>query len=131
MKECNSCGKCCIKYSNGQLSAEPEEIEFWDEHRPDIFSYTKDGKIWVDPTTGKPLELCPFLKKNDPGTGKTQVSYSCDIYFDRPDDCRLYPSSLDEMINDDCEMIEKKDLQHPEQAKIRLELIMSDSWRLN
>ncbi|HHJ18661.1 MAG TPA: YkgJ family cysteine cluster protein, partial [Gammaproteobacteria bacterium] len=28
MKECNQCGKCCIKYSDGGLSASSSEIEF-------------------------------------------------------------------------------------------------------
>jgi len=126
MKECNSCGKCCIKYSNGQLSAEQSEIDEWEENNPDIFNYVKNGKIWVDPTSGKPLELCPFLSKQD----KTNL-YTCDIYFDRPDDCRYYPSSLDEMITDGCEMVEPKDLQNPSKARKQLDLIMSDSWKIS
>ena len=129
MKDCNSCGKCCIKYSNGQLSAEKSEIEFWDENRPDIYAYTKNGHIWVDPKSGETLSLCPFLTKEESPSHITR--YSCDIYFDRPDDCRLYPSTLDEMIMDECERIEKKDLLNPKNARKQLELIMSDSWRQN
>lgn len=123
MKDCNGCGKCCIKYSNGQLSAEKHEIENWEEARPDIFQYTHNGKIWVDPKSKEPLQLCPFLNKQD-----NSSIYTCDIYFDRPNDCRYYPSTLQEMIADECEMIEKKDVQNPAHAQQALELIMSDSW---
>lgn len=128
MKSCNSCGKCCIKYSNGQLSAEPSEIEYWDEHRPDIAAYTQEGKIWIDPSTGNRLTVCPFLKKQ-PSASSSSTVYHCDIYYDRPNDCKLYPSTLEEMIRDDCEMIEGKDRKNPKQAQNQLNLIMSDSWQ--
>ena len=63
MIECNQCGKCCTNYSNGGLSAAKSEIEHWEIHRPDIYRYVSDGKIWMDPDTGKQLELCPWLRK--------------------------------------------------------------------
>lgn len=122
MKECNSCGKCCIKYSNGDLSAEPAEIDYWDNHRPDIFQYVHNGKIWMDPKSGQQLAVCPFLKKEP-----NQDRYSCDIYYDRPDDCKLYPSNIDEMIRDKCEMIEPRDLKDSKKAQKALDIIMTDS----
>ena len=105
MKDCNSCGKCCIKYSNGHLVATEQEIEFWDVFRPDIAEYVSQKQIWTSPTTGEPLAPCPWLKK-EPGS----TVYRCEIYGDRPDDCRDYPSNIAEMIRDECEMLEPSDL---------------------
>ncbi len=122
MKDCNSCGKCCIKYSNGDLSAESSEIDYWENHRPDIYQYVRGGKIWIDPSSGRQLTLCPFLKKEP-----NQNRYTCDIYYDRPDDCKYYPSNISEMIRDECEMIEKKDLTDSTKAQKTLDIIMSDS----
>lgn len=129
MKECNSCGKCCIKYSNGQLSATQVEIETWEETRPDIYRFVKDGRIWINPDSGESIELCPWLRERSTPPSN-QPRYTCDIYFDRPEDCRYYPSTLDEMIRDECEMIEAKDLTHRQNAQAALELIMKDSWSL-
>ncbi len=126
MKECNSCGKCCIKYSNGGLTASKSEIELWDVYSPHVFQYVKDGEIWVDPKTHQPLELCPWLKEI-PGKPGKATRYSCDIYFDRPDDCKFYPVTVSEMILDECEMIEKKDLANPKKAQVELDKIMEDS----
>lgn len=126
MKECNSCGKCCIKYSNGALSASKQEIELWEVFTPAIAEYVHNGEIWADPKSGKLLELCPFLRLAE--SNKTsQVKYSCDIYFDRPDDCKYYPSNVQEMILDGCEMIEASDLNDLKKAQAKLELIMTDS----
>ena len=75
----------------------------------------------MDPDTGKQIELCPWLMKEP-----KQNKYSCGIYFDRPDDCRFYPSTLDEMAADGCEMIEAKDLAHPKQGQKALDIIMQD-----
>ena len=126
MKECNSCGKCCIKYSNGALSASKQEIELWEVFTPAIAEYVHNGEIWADPKSGKLLELCPFLRLAE--SNKTsQVKYSCDIYFDRPDDCKYYPSNVQEMILDGCEMIEASDLHDLKKAQAKLELIMTDS----
>ncbi|MBG7610537.1 MAG: YkgJ family cysteine cluster protein [Anaerolineae bacterium] len=122
MKECNQCGKCCTNYSNGGLSASASEIESWENSRPDITRYVNDGKIWMDPTTGEQLKLCPWLKKL-PNENK----YTCDIYYDRPDDCKLYPVTIDDMIKDECEMLEKRDLINPKQAQKTLDQLMADS----
>ncbi len=122
MKECNQCGKCCTRYSNGGLSAEKNEIEFWDDFKPDIYRYVRDGKIWMDPDTGKQLALCPWLRKLP-----DQTRFTCDIYFDRPDDCKYYPVTIDQMVKDECEMLETKDLLNPKQAQKALDKLMADS----
>lgn len=121
MKECNQCGKCCTKYSNGGLSASESEIKFWDVFRPEIHEYVSEGNIWMEPTTGEQLELCPWLRKQPNNV------YTCDIYFDRPDDCKYYPVTIEQMIEDDCEMIEARDLKKPKQAQKTLDKLMADS----
>lgn len=122
IKECNSCGKCCIKYSNGQLSASQDEVDYWEVFRPEIAEYVNNGKIWVDPKTAKPIELCPWLTKQPDSN-----IYTCDIYFDRPDDCRYYPVTITEMIRDECEMLDSHDIKNPKQAQQALDRIMADS----
>lgn len=122
MKECNQCGKCCIKYSNGDLSASEDEIKSWDLFRPDIYNYISNGKIWMDPETGKQLELCPWLRKQP-----DKNIYTCDIYYDRPNDCKYYPVTIEQMIKDECEMLEDQDLTKPKKAQQTLNKIMADS----
>jgi Fe-S-cluster containining protein len=122
LKDCNQCGKCCVIYADGGLSASQKEIDAWEASRPDIFAYVSDGKIWVDPTTGMQLHYCPWLKK-----APDQNKYSCGIYDDRPDDCRYYPSTIDEMIRDECEMIEPRDLADTARAQKTLDELMADS----
>lgn len=122
MKECNQCGKCCINYSNGGLSASASETEHWENFRPDIFRYVNDGKIWMDPDTGNQIERCPWLKKLP-----NQNKYTCDIYHDRPDDCKFYPVSIEDMIKDECEMLEERDLTNPKRAQETLNRLMIDS----
>jgi Fe-S-cluster containining protein len=122
VKECNQCGKCCTKYSNGGLSATASEIELWDIFRPDIYKYVSGGNIWMSPDTGKQIELCPWLRKLP-----NQNKYICDIYYDRPDDCKFYPVTIEQMIKDECEMLEVKDLSKPKQAQDTLNTLMADS----
>jgi len=62
MKACNQCGKCCINYSDGGLSVTSSEIDYWEAFRPDILEYVKDEKIWIDPSSGKQLKRCPWLR---------------------------------------------------------------------
>ncbi len=118
MKECNSCGKCCIKYSNGDLYASPEDIKFWDLFRPAIAAHVVEGKIWMDPDSGQQIELCPWLKKEG-------AQYTCDIYYDRPEDCRVYPVNIADMIKDECEMLEASDLINPELAQKELSKLIN------
>lgn len=122
MKDCNQCGKCCTHYSNGGLFASESEINFWDIFRTDIYQYVNDGKIWMDPQTGRQLSLCPWLRKQP-----DHNIYTCDIYDDRPDDCKHYPVTIEQMILDDCEMLEQHDLLKPAQAQKSLNKIMLDS----
>lgn len=68
----------------------------------------------MDPKTGEQIELCPWLEKEE-------NKYSCSIYHDRPEDCRIYPVSIADMIKDECEMLESKDLKDPDRAQQRLE----------
>jgi Fe-S-cluster containining protein len=128
MKDCNQCGKCCIKYGDGALSAAKEEIDLWEIFQPGVFKYVKNYEIWFDPETGLRLTRCPFLevlpKKENP---LAPNKYTCSIYLDRPEDCRYYPSLISEMIRDECEMIEVRDLEKPKQAQRKLDALMMDS----
>ncbi len=122
MKNCNQCGKCCVNYSDGGLSATKSEIEFWEVFRPKIFDYVRDGNIWMDPQSGKQLQRCPWLRKV-----VNEEKYTCDIYFDRPDDCKHYPITIDQMVKDNCEMLEPRDLLQTKKAQKSLDKIMLDS----
>lgn len=125
MKECNQCGKCCTKYGADNLYVTANEIEMWELFAPDIAQYVQNGKVWFDPKTAEPLSACPFLKVIDPSSNSPK--YTCDIYLERPDDCRQYPSLVSEMIRDGCEMIEAIDINSPSAAQKRLEKLMQDS----
>ncbi|KJY80301.1 hypothetical protein TW84_23570 [Vibrio neptunius] len=127
MKDCNQCGKCCIKYGDGDLAATQEEIDLWELFNPDIFEYVKDGQIWFDPKTREPLNRCPFLQLVPKSKPEEKDKYTCRIYFDRPEDCRHYPSLINEMVRDECEMIEIKDLENPSKAQKDLDKLMSSS----
>jgi Fe-S-cluster containining protein len=122
VKDCNQCGKCCTLYGAGGLSVSAEEIDWWETHRPDIAAYVRGGEIWFSPKTGKPMLHCPWLRKLP-----NQEKYTCDIYFDRPDECRQYPVTIEEMLRDGCEMLEPKDLERPKKAQEQLDLLMADS----
>ncbi len=122
MKECNQCGKCCIRYGDGGLSASPAEIEWWETNRPDIASYVRNGKIWIDPATGVQLKRCPWLHQL-----AGEKKYTCSIYYDRPGDCRYYPVRIEQMQIDECEMLETRDLASPKQAQKTLDRLMMDS----
>ena len=113
MKACNQCGKCCLHYADGGLVANQSEIEYWEIHRPDIFAYVRDGQIWHSPDSGEALSRCPWL------VGAV-APFSCAIYEDRPEDCRSYPTNLTDMVGDECEMLEARDLIDEESALIRL-----------
>ncbi|MFT6267248.1 MAG: Fe-S-cluster containining protein [Alphaproteobacteria bacterium] len=127
MKDCNQCGKCCIKYGNGALSATKEEIDLWELFNPEIFKYVSKNEIWVDPESGVKLASCPFLELESKVNDKVPNKYICSIYESRPEDCRHYPSLISEMVKDECEMIEITDLGNPKQAQIKLDWLMRDS----
>jgi Fe-S-cluster containining protein len=127
MKDCNQCGKCCIKYGDGDLSATQEEIDLWEIFNPDIFEYVKHNEIWFDPKSGLRLTRCPFLDIAPKASPSEKDKYTCSIYLDRPEDCRHYPSLIAEMVRDGCEMIEITDLAKPKKAQVKLDLLMQDS----
>jgi len=122
VKDCNQCGKCCIHYSDGGLSASASDLEHWETDRPDISEYVSGGKIWISPVTGKQMLRCPWLRKIS-----GQEMYICRIYYDRPDDCRYYPVDIEQMLRDGCEMLEARDLAKPKQAQRTLDVLMADS----
>lgn len=119
MNECNQCGKCCIKYGNGGLSATKQDIEDWELYHPEVFSFVSEGQIWMDPETETKLDYCPWLSQSPDGK-----KYTCDIYDIRPEDCRQYPVLLSDMITDACEMLEEKDLADPRRAQRKLKSIL-------
>jgi len=122
MKNCNSCGKCCETAGNGGLSASAEEIDWWETYRPDIARFAIDGKIWIDPSTGEYFARCPWLQ--DAGDGK---KFLCEIYEDRPEECRHYPIDIEQMVRHDCEMLERRDLVDVKRAQRKLDELMMDS----
>ena len=124
MKNCNQCGKCCIKYGDGALSATVDEIGIWELFEPHIYQYVKGGEIWFCPDTGVQLNRCPFLEIE---AAQGNEKYSCSIYLSRPEDCRHYPSNVLEMIRDECEMIELKDLECMEKSQSILDDLMKES----
>ena len=127
MKECNQCGKCCIKYGGGDIAATKEEINLWELFNPDIFEFVKNNEIWFDPKSGERLKRCPFLEVVPKNTPLAPDKYTCSIYLNRPEDCRHYPSLIDEMVRDECEMIELIDLKNPKKAQKKLDFLMKDS----
>ncbi len=131
MKNCNQCGKCCIKYGDGDLSATQEEIDLWEIFEPEIFDYVKNNEIWFDPLSGEKLSQCPFLGIAPKKYSHEKNKYTCSIYLNRPEDCRHYPSLISEMVRDECEMIEAIDLLKPKRAQERLDVLMSDSRPAN
>jgi Fe-S-cluster containining protein len=127
MKDCNQCGKCCIKYGGEDLAVTKEEIDLWELFNPEIFKFVKDNEIWFDPESGARLKRCPFLQEMSKANAASPNKYICGIYLDRPQDCRHYPSLIAEMIRDECEMIEVIDLEKPKRAQKNLDLLMQDS----
>ncbi len=122
MKDCNQYGKCCTQYSDGGLSASDSEIDWWEANTPEIFRYVSGGKIWISPVTGEQLVRCPWLQKIP-----NQKKYICRIYYDRPDDCKHYPVTIEQMVKDECEMLEDRDSANPEKAQSDLDRLMADS----
>lgn len=76
----------------------------------------------MDPVSGMQLARCPWLSEL-PDQGK----YGCQIYYDRPEDCRHYPVTIDQMIKDECEMLEVRDLARPALAQLALDKLMAES----
>jgi Fe-S-cluster containining protein len=65
---------------------------------------------------------CPWLRKLP-----NQEKYICRIYYDRPDDCKHYPVTIEQMVRDECEMLEDRDLANPKKAQRDLDRLMAES----
>ena len=76
----------------------------------------------MNPETGEYFARCPWLEKS--ADGECSV---CLIYEDRPEDCRHYPVVIEQMVRDDCEMLERRDLLDLKRAQEKLDRIMIDS----
>ncbi len=94
---------------------------------PDIFEYVRGSEIWFDPQSGERFAVAPFLEVVPTKDKNAQAKYTCSIYLDRPEDCRHYPSLINEMVRDECEMIEVIDLQDTKKAQRKLDILMKDS----
>lgn len=125
MKDCNQCGKCCIKYGGGDLAVSRQEIKLWELFNPEIYKYVRGEEIWFDPHSGEKLKRCPFLQEETNLAHK--LRYTCSVYLNRPEDCRHYPTSISEMLADDCEMLDATDISDPDAAQRKLDLLMIDS----
>ena len=76
---------------------------------------------WI-PQADEYFARCPWLQKSPDGK-----KFTCDIYDDRPEDCRHYPVDIAQMVHDDCEMLERRDLLDLKRAQKKLDEIMIDS----
>ena len=85
----------------------------------------RNGQIWADPENGAPLAQCPWLEALPAESQDAPPRYQCQIYHDRPQDCRDYPVNLNQMVADVCEMIEVRDLDNPAQAERALARLLS------
>ena len=76
----------------------------------------------MDPASGEYLARCPWLAMSVDGR-----KFTCEIYDDRPEECRHYPVDIAQMVRDGCEMLEPRDLLDARRAQKRLDTIMIDS----
>ena len=76
----------------------------------------------MDPASGEYFPQCPWLRRLPDNKRST-----CDIYDDRPEDCRHYPVDIAQMVRDDCEMLERRDLLDLKRAQKNLDVMMIDS----
>ena len=113
MRACTGCGKCCVKYGAGAgLGCATDNDIARLSVRPDISVYIHPslGDLWISPVTGEETARCPWLRKL-PG----RQLYKCRIHDVRPDICRDYPVNIQQMIEDECEMLEPGDHQKSRQ----------------
>lgn len=103
---CTRCGKCCLKKDYMlSLSATAKDVVRWrKEGRDDILRYVDHVNmgfydLWFD--NGKELDRCPFLRKD-----RGAASYRCTIHNTRPEVCRSYPANYEQMVADECEIIQ-------------------------
>jgi len=80
---------------------------------------------------GQRMNNASLEKAPNQNNSPQQEKYTCGIHLDRPEDCRHYPTSISEMVKDECEMIEAIDLKNPKRAQIKLDTLMSNSRPAN
>ncbi len=100
--DCNNCGKCCIKYSDGGLgSINREEFERLPDYAKQVArnGYLMENviDIWIDSDGGE-YASCPWIFSLN---GK----HYCSVYEYRPNVCRNYPVDHQQMVDDKCEML--------------------------
>lgn len=102
---CNGCGKCCLDSSYMlNLPATLSDIRRWrKEGREDILEYVDflgEGvyDLWVK--EGKSLPRCPFVRKD-----RNKPTYHCTIHETRPQACRGYPVTAEQMVKLGCEIV--------------------------
>lgn len=84
---CLKCGRCCESFG-GHLSASRADLARWREAgRDDILAWVgASGWLWVDPSTGRLTDACPYLEVEGPDQA------TCAIQDLKPDICRDYPT---------------------------------------
>jgi uncharacterized protein len=102
---CTRCGRCCLKPDYiATLTASPGDVRRWRrEGRHDILAYAEvigsGADLWIRPD-GSECTRCPFLRKD-----RNAVTYRCRIHATKPQPCRDYPASYDQMVEDGCEIV--------------------------
>ena len=105
---CTGCGKCCEKYG-ANLQADGEDIERWKAEASEVIDYVaiffrntghECGDLWIDPNTGDEMTHCPWLVRDR----RRKIPFRCAIHPMRPNVCRDYPISLEQAIQDGCEI---------------------------
>ena len=76
----------------------------------------------MNPASGEYFARCPWLSKSP-----DDKKFTCDIYADRPEECRHYPIDIAQMLRDECEMLERRDVLDVKRAQRKLDAIMIES----
>lgn len=116
---CQACGQCCERLGDafrGRLSR--EEVDAWrrrglDELLRHVRVEERSGyrlyKAWVDPATGRYLDSCPWLRK-DEESGRSL----CGIHAVKPLKCRAFPLSRVQAEHAGCPGFERIGERRPE-----------------
>lgn len=100
-KLCTGCGICCEMYGHN-LYATKEDIARWRQKAPWLLEYVlaldELNDLWRNPITGDEMERCPWV-------GQAGGKRICRIHHLKPDICRGYPYSVEQMRDDACEIL--------------------------